>query len=173
MRIQRLEWCTTLPDGCEYTEEGVDEMNIDSSWHLDMDVPLNSSTIVFVQGFLCWDAPEQKTGPGSDLAELFGAYTSDYQSIIEPKLAGAANSYDVALEVASAPAGGFVGEETVCPGGMAGPLRYMYDDAPALLLQTVTDADGNSLDATELVQIQGVQFIYGVPRFYFYAGFYS
>jgi len=108
-----------------------------------------------------------------ELAELFSAYTADYQSVIAPELTGAANSLDVALDVAAAPAGGFVGEETVCPGGMAGPLRYVHEDAPVLLLQTVTDFDGGSLDATELVQLDGVQFTNGAPRFYFYAGFYS
>ena len=56
---------------------------------------------------------------------------------------------------------------------MAGPLRYVHEDAPVLLLQTVTDWDGGPLDATDLVQLNGVQFTDGVPLFYFYAGFYS
>jgi hypothetical protein len=173
VRIQRLESCDDLPDGCEYTDDGVDAMNIDPSWQLDMDVPLDPTTDVVVQGFRCWDAPEQKQGTGNELAALFDAYTTDYQSVIAPKLSEAANSYDVALAVAADPAGGFVGEESVCPGGMAGPLRYVHADAPVLLLQTVTDPDGGSLDATELIQLDGVQFTNGVPLFYFYAGFYS
>jgi len=173
VRIQRLEWCDDLPEGCEYTEEGVDEMNIDPSWQLDIDVPLDASTGVVVQGFLCWDAPEQEQGTGNELVDLFGAYTTDYEAVIEPKLSGATNSNDVAFAVAAAPEAGFVGEETLCPGGMAGPLRYVHEDAPVLLLQTVTDLDGGSLDATELVQLNGVQFTEGVPLFYFYAGFYS
>jgi len=173
VRIQRLEWCDDLPEGCEYTEEGVDEMNIDPSWQLDIDVPLDASTGVVVQGFLCWDAPEQEQGTGNELVDLFGAYTTDYESVIEPKLSGATNSNDVAFAVAASPEAGFVGEETLCPGGMAGPLRYVHKDAPVLLLQTVTDLDGGSLDATELVQLNGVQFTEGVPLFYFYAGFYS
>jgi len=173
VRIERLELCSDLPEGCEDMEEGVDEMNIDPSWHLDMDVPLDESTTVVVQGFLCWDGPEQKQATGAELGDLFGAYTADYQSYVEPQLAGAENSYDVALAIADNPVGGFVGEETVCPGGMAGPLRYVHADAPVLLLQTVTDFDGGSLDATELVQLNGVQFTGGVPLFYFYAGFYS
>jgi hypothetical protein len=173
IRIQRLEWCRDLPEGCEYTDEGVEEMNVDRSWQLDLDVPLDDTIAVVVQGFRCWDAPEQKQASGTQLVDLFSAYTASYQSIIEPKLGSSTAGHDVAVEVAAQPAGGFVGEEALCPGGMAGPLRYVHEDAPVLLLQTVTDSDQGSLDATELVQLHGVQFTDGVPLFYFYAGFYS
>ncbi len=57
-------------------------------------------------------------------------------------------------------------------GMLAGPLRYVHEDAPVLLLQTVTDWDGGPLGATDLVRLGGVQYTAGVPIFYFYAGFY-
>jgi hypothetical protein len=171
VRIQRFELCTELPDGCADMEP--DEMNLDPSWQLDVDVPLDATTNVVVQGFLCWDAPEQKQGTGHELLDLFRAYTSDYRTVVVPKLGGPTAGWDVAQEIAAAPEGGFVGEQELCPDGNAGPLRYVHEDAPVLLLQTVTDFDGGPLDATELVQLNGVQFTDGVPLFYFYAGFYS
>ena len=93
-----------------------------------------------------------------------------------PLLADGTSAGDAAEQVAAAPTGGFVAEATMCPDEVdmyAGPLRYAHDDAPVLLLQTVTDWDGGPLDATDLVQIGGVQYTGGVPLFYFYAGFYS
>jgi hypothetical protein len=171
VRIQRLEWCTELPDGCEYMEP--EEMNLDLSWQLDVEVPLDTTTNVVVQGFLCWDGPEQKQATGHELMELFEAYTADYESVIAPRLGEPTADFDVMTEVAAAPEGGFVGEEELCPGGMAGPLRYVHDDAPVLLLQTVTDWERGPLDATDLVRLSGVQYTDGVPLFYFYAGFYS
>ena len=171
IRIQRFELCTELPDGCADMEP--DEMNLDPSWQLDVDVPLDATTYVVVQGFLCWDAPEQKQGTGHELLDLFRAYTTDYRTVVVPKLGGPTAGWDVAQEIAAAPQGGFVGEQELCPDGNAGPLRYVHEDAPVLLLQTVTDFDGGPLDATELVQLNGVQYTDGVPLFYFYAGFYS
>ena len=173
VRIQRLEWCAELADGCEYMGTDVEEMNLDPSWQLDVDVPLDATTNVVVQGFLCWDGPEQKKATGHELMELFEAYTADYESVIAPRLGEPTADFDVMTEVAAAPEGGFVGEEELCPGGMAGPLRYVHDDAPVLLLQTVRDWEGGPLDATDLVQLSGVQYTDGVPLFYFYAGFYS
>jgi hypothetical protein len=173
VRIQRLEWCTELPDGCEYMDDAAEEMNLDLSWHLDIDVPLDATTSVVVQGYLCSNAPEQKRATGVELQDLFKAYTADYQSLIAPKLGSPTAGWDVAQEIAAAPAGGFVGEQDICPNDMSGPLRYVHGDAPALLLQTVTDWDGGELDATDLVHLDGVQYTDGVPLFYFYAGFYS
>jgi len=101
------------------------------------------------------------------------AYTTDYRTVVAPKLGAPTAGWDVAQEIAAAPEGGFVGEQAFCPDGGAGPLRYVHEDAPVLLLQTVTDWDGGELDATDLVRLNGVQFTDGVPLFYFYAGFYS
>lgn len=171
VRIQRLEWCTELPEGCEYMEP--EEMNLDPSWQLDVNVPLDATTTVVVQGFLCWDGPEQKQATGHELMELFEAYTADYESVIAPRLGEPTGDFDVMMEIAADPEGGFVGEEELCPDGLAGPLRYVHEDAPVLLLQTVRDWEGGPLDATDLVQLSGVQYTDGVPLFYFYAGFYS
>jgi hypothetical protein len=171
VRIQRLEFCSVLPDGCTYMEPN--EMNLDPTWQLDLDVPLDATTDVVVFGFSCWDVPERKQATGVELADLFTAYTADYESAIAPQLTGSTADHDVALAVAAAPTGGFVGEETMCPGGMAGPLRYVHGEAPVLLLQTVTDGDRGPLDATDLVRLAGVQYTDGAPLFYFYAGFMS
>ena len=156
VRIQRLEWCSALPDGCQYMEPT--EMNLDPSWQLDLDLPLDETTDVVVFGFSCWDVDERKEATGVELAELFSAYAADY---------------DVALAVAAAPTGGFVGEETICPGGMAGPLRYVHDDAPVLLMQTASRGEDGPLRASDLVRLAGVQYTDGNPLFYFYAGFMS
>jgi hypothetical protein len=175
VRIQRLELCSVLPGGCDNMDDP-SEMNIDPTWQLDLDLPLDATTDVVVGGFKCWDAPEQKQGTGVELADLFTAYTADYAAAIEPRLSddGMTNG-QLALDVAASPTGGFVGEEAMCPGEetLAGPLRYAHDDAPVLLLQSVTDWDGGPLGATDLVRLGGVQYTGGVPVFYFYAGFYS
>jgi hypothetical protein len=170
VRIQRLELCSVLPDGCQYMEPN--EMNVDPSWQLDLDLPLDATTEVVVFGFSCWDVDERKQATGVELVDLFSAYTADYESAIEPQLTGTTADHDVALAVAAAPTGGFVGEETVCPDGMAGPLRYVHDDAPVLLLQTVSGPRG-PLAATDLVRLAGVRYTDGTPLFYFYAGFSS
>ncbi len=172
VRVERLDWCTDLPDGCAQMEP--DEMNIDPSWHLDLDVPLDGTTDVIVQGFRCWNDDQQKQATGTELRELFEAYTADYTALIAPQLTGTTADWEVANAVAAAPSGGFVGEESICgPDSLAGVLRYVHDPAPVLLLQTVTDWDGGPLDATDLVQLDGVQYTDGTPVFYFYAGFYS
>jgi hypothetical protein len=175
VRVERLEWCTALPAGCQYMEP--DEMNLDPTWHLDLDVPLNDGTSVIVQRFRCWDESQQKQATGVELAELFEAYTADYGADIAPHLApppdGGMANFELAQQIAAAPVGGFVGEQSLCPDAMAGPLRYVHEDAPVLLLQTVTDGDGTTLDATELIGLEGVQFTGGAPVFSFYAGFYS
>ncbi|MET0908867.1 MAG: hypothetical protein ABWZ99_05305, partial [Ilumatobacteraceae bacterium] len=108
-----------------------------------------------------------------ELADLFAAYSADYATAIAPQLTGTNSDYEVALAVAAAPTGGFVGEEAICPGGMAGPLRFVHDDAPVLLLQTINDWEGGPLDATDLVRLAGVEYVDGAPLFYFYAGFMS
>ncbi len=175
IRVERLELCTVLPDGCEYME--ADEMNVDPTWQLDLDVPLDGTTTVIVQGFRCWDESQQKQATGAELADLFEAYTADYATVFAPRLApppdGGTANWELAQQVAASPAGGFVGEQSLCPDALAGPLRYVHEDAPVLLMQTVTDGDGGTLDATELVGLDGVQFTDGVPVFYYYAGFYS
>ena len=181
VRIERLELCTDLPDGCDNMDDPT-EMNLDPAWQLDLDVPLDATTDVIVAGFACWGTGdertrEQKQATGVELADLFTAYTADYDVAIRPDLAGGPGDYELAQQVAASPTGGFVGEATLCPDdadvGGAGPLRYVHDDAPVLLLQTVTDWDGGPLDATDLVRLNGVQYTDGVPTYYFYAGFYS
>ena len=96
VRIQRLEWCKDLPDGCEYIDEEVDEMNLDPTWQLDVDVPLDATTDVVVQGYKCSDAPEQKTATGVELADLFDAFTKDYEAFVAPELGSDTAGYDVA-----------------------------------------------------------------------------
>jgi len=174
VRIQRLELCTVLPGGCDNMDDPT-EMNLDPTWQLDLEVPLDATTRVDLGGFSCWEVPEHKQATGVELADLFTAYTADYATAIEPRLDSGLSSWDLANEIAAAPTGGFVGEEAMCPGqeSLAGPLRYVHDDAPVLLLQTVTDWDGGPLGATDLVRLNGVQYTDGVPLFDFYAGFYS
>lgn len=120
-------------------------------------------------------APTLPQATGVELAELFGAFTADYDAFVAPLLDRDAGGWELAVQLAAAPQGGFADEETVCSGeaGFAGPLRYVHGDAPVLLLQSATDWDGGPLDASDLVKLDGVQFTDGVPLFYFYAGFYS
>ena len=124
VRIQRLELCTVLPDGCDNMDDPT-EMNLDPTWQLDLDLPLDATTDVVVGGFKCWAAPEQKQGTGIELADLFTAFTNDYDAAVAPLLADGTSSGDAAEQVAAAPTGGFVAEATMCPDEVdmsAGPL---------------------------------------------------
>jgi len=183
VRVQRLEYCTVIPGGCEYYDEGTDETNIDPSWTLDLDVPLDPATSVVVTGFSCFGAAEAETkrGTGADLVDLFTSFAADYDAAVRPLLSQGVADYEVAEAVAAAPTGGFVGEVAHCgegDNGFAGQLRYVHADAPVLALQTVTAWDEDSDDPepmmpTDLINLQGVEYRDGVPMFYFYAGLYS
>ena len=77
--------------------------------------------------------------------------------------------------IAAEPRGGFRSSEALCPpDATGGVLNYVHDDAPVLLLQTITDwSDRGTLEATELMQLGGVEFADGQLTLFFYAGFYS
>jgi len=175
VKVQRLDLCTALPAGSCNESDDPSELGLDPAWSRELDVPLDAGTNVVVTGYKCGEGREVKSASGSELVDLFEAYTADYQAAVAPLLETADNPWDVGQVVAAAPSGGFVGEADMCGDAMvmAGYLRYVHDDAPVLLLQTVTDWDGGPLDATDLIGLQGVQYEAGVPTFYFYAGFYS
>ncbi|HUF97961.1 MAG TPA: hypothetical protein VMM60_07500 [Ilumatobacter sp.] len=183
VRVQRLEYCTLIPGGCDYYEEGSNELNLDPTWQLVLDVRLDSTSSVVVTGFSCFAAAaaETKRATGADLADLFTSFAADYETAILPSVLQGVPSHEVAEAVAAAPTGGFVGEVDHCgegDNGFAGPLRYVHEDAPVLLLQTVTGWNEETdepepMQPTDLIGLQGVEYIDGVPTFYFYAGFYS
>ncbi len=182
VRIQRLEYCTVLADGCEYYDEGTNETNLDPNWQLDLEVPLDATTQVVLTGFSCWDDVEGQTkqATGTDLGDLFTSFAADYDQVILPLLLAGLPHDNVAEAVAAGPTGGFVGEVAHCgadTNGMAGPLRYLHDDAPVLLLQTVVHWEEGEMPqpmtSTDLIRLQGVDYRNGIPTFYFFAGFYS
>lgn len=175
IRIERLENCPALPAGTCYENDSEPEQGIDPSWTLDITRPLEAGMSVIVRGFGCFDTDEVAAGDGSALADLFESFSADYATAIAPRLAEFPNTYDLGLAIAQQPTNGFVGTEQVCgpDGAGAGVLLYEHPPAPTLLLQVLTDWDGDTLDATELIHLEGVQYTGGVPTFYFYAGFYS
>jgi hypothetical protein len=189
VRVQRLELCTALPVDTCYPSTDPTELGADPAAARDIEVPLDSSTRVVVTGFDCFDdvptsspaesppADDQnKIGKGTQLGELFEAYAAEYAAVIDPPLTAGVDLYANPEQFAGGPDDGFRTEAEVCPDpptGNAGPLRFVHADAPMLLLQSVVDWEGNSLDAHELVQLDGVWFAGGSPIFMFYAGFYS
>ena len=188
VRVQRLELCTVLPADTCFPSTDPAELGADPTEPRDIEVALDDSTRVVVTGFDCFDdastsppasAPandQNKVGKGTQLAELFEAYTADYTDVIVPVLDTGADVYANPELFAGGPDDGFVTEAEVCPDpahANGGPLRYVHADAPVLLLQSLVDWEGNLLDAHELVQLNGVWFAGGSPIFMFYAGFYS
>ncbi len=181
MSIHRLEYCADLPDGCGVADEVSNETNLDPAWSLELDVPLDSTTTVVVQGFSCWDqqGAETKQTTGDGLLELFRSFAADYDAAILPRFLDGEDDYDIAASIAVEPVGGFVAEQEFCEEeNFAGPLRYVHGEAPVLLLQTLRTWRGESdssvpLSPTDLIGLQGVRYTNGVPTFYFYAGFYS
>ena len=54
----------------------------------------------------------QKQATGHELLDLFDAYTTDYDALVAPQARRADTAeWDVAMEIAAAPQGGFVGEQ--------------------------------------------------------------
>lgn len=173
IRVQRLELCGTLPaDTCQLNDDP-HEMGADPDRPRDLVVPLDATTRVVVAGFACWNEQQNELGTGAELGELFTAFSADYAAVIEPLLESGADPYTSPEPFAGGSDDGFVGEAEVCPEGGAGPLRFVHGEAPVLLLQSVRDWDGNSLDADELVHLSGVWYSGGTPTFMFYAGFSS
>lgn len=173
VRVQRLEWCSALPDGCEYMQPS--EMNLDPSWHLDLDLPLDATTNVVVQGFRCFEVPELKQATGADLRDLFEAYTADYATLVEPLLPTVTPEH-VATAIADTPSTGFVDSNDLCADDAPrniGELLYTHADAPTLLAEPIYYATDGPLRATDLVALLGVQYTQGEPTFYFHAGFTS
>lgn len=199
VRIQRLEWCSNLPaDVCG--EDGTDELGADPSWQLDLDVPLDDTTQVVVQGFDCrlfsGDASgelvneQNKAGTGTDLLELFESFTTDYERVLRPYLNTDywSDSATLRTDIESMPdPGGFRTGRQVCPDvpdadidyDPSGILRYVHGDAPVLLLQSIEGWNNSNPDvdapllATDLVRVVGVDYNDGQPTFFFYAGFLS
>lgn len=189
VRVRRLELCTALPETACGQSDDPTEMGQDPSWVLDLEVPLDESTAVVLGGFDCfhyeeaqtedWVNPQNKQATGAELLDLFEAYTADYATIVAPVLEQPGELWDIqqqlAEQLAAEPQGGFRSSEALCPpDATGGVLNYVHDDAPVLLLQTITDwTDGGTLEATELMQLGGVEFADGQLTLFFYAGFYS
>lgn len=190
VRIERLERCTALPADTCFVSDDPDELGIDPTWSLDVDVPLDANTRVVVAGFDCPDpAPttdpntgaeidqQNRLGSGADLKELFEAYTADYATAIVPPLEAGVDLYAEPDEYAGTPDDGFVTATEACPNTENalgwGPLRYVHGAAPVLLVHSVVDWEGLQFDATDLVVLTGVWFDRGTPTYTFYAGFYS
>ena len=189
-RVQRLELCSALPADACHLNDDPEEMGPDPDRPLDLVVPLDDTTRVVVAGFKCWvdsSAPvasdgsrgpaggQNKLGTGADLGDLFETFAADYAAVIAPLLGTGADPYTNPEQFAGTFDDGFVPETGVCSAesGGAGPLRFAHGDAPMLLLQSVVDSDGNSLEPHELVQPAGVWYSGGTPTFMFYAGFFS
>jgi hypothetical protein len=189
VRVQRLELCTVLPADTCFPSTDPAELGADPDAPRDIEVALDGDTRVVVTGFDCFDnvpttaapasAPandQNKVGRGTQLRDLFEAYAADYAAVIDPPLGAGVDLYANPEQFAGGPDDGFVTEAEMCPdpaSGGGGPLRYVHADAPVVLLQSVVDWEGNSLEAHELVQLNGVWYAGGRPIFMFYAGFYS
>lgn len=179
VRVQRLDPCTELPaDTCNLNDDP-HEMGLDPNGVREFEVPLDASTAVVVTGFDCPSNDpvdrQNKLGTGAGLRQLWESYTADYAAVIAPLVAAGADLYADPQPFGGGSGDGFITEADTCPPEMvgAGPLRYVRGDAPMLLLQTVTDEAGESLDAHELVRLSGAWYLAGTPTFMFYAGFYS
>lgn len=174
LRIHRLDFCRNLPAGsCYDNPDDPDELGRDPGWSQTVDVPLDASTSVILDGFRC--EPEQKSGSGADLAALLVAFDAAYQQRVVPLLASGLDDFSTSGAIAADPSDGFLGEADACPGfeGYAGVLRFIDGDAPVLLLQVVTTDGQTPITPTDLVRPNGVFVRDGVPSYYFYAGFYS
>lgn len=143
-------------------------MNLDPNWHLDVDLTLDATTQLIVRGTRC--DHEAKRGTGANLKDLLLAFTADHRTLVatlgnDPTLAKA--------EGVDLPGGFERADDLDCANETWPYLRYIHDDGPSLLVDRPTDVDGGTLDATELVVLEGVQYTDGEPIFYFDAGFKS
>lgn len=177
VELRRYEACAVLPaDVCEPNEDDPTELGLDPAWSRIIEVPLDATTSVVLAGGRC--EPEVKRGTGADLGELFVAFDTAYQTVVAPQLATGLDEFTVAEAIAAAPSNGFVGEAELCGDLLAGPLRFVHEDAPTLLVQVLTsyvdELDRNEpMTPSDLMVLNGVDVRGGVPTYYFYAGFYS
>lgn len=188
VRISRLDLCTVLPaDTCNLSDDP-SEMGADPDRPRDVQVPLDGTTRVVVAGFDCFDMvpttdpnttelddDQNKLATGTALRDLMESYTAEFAAVVQPAIDAGLDLYADPAPFAGGPDDGFLTEAEVCTAGQSsgGPLRYRSGDAPVLLLQSVTDAEGGPLDATELLQTVGVWFAGGSPIYLFSAGFSS
>jgi hypothetical protein len=176
VELRRFGFCRDLPPGtCEENPDDPDELGLDPAWSQQVDVALDATTSVVVDGLTC--ERDVKRGTGADLGELFTAFHSAYTSLIGPQVLGGVEDIEIAQSFGGETVQGFTADQTLCPEQYAGVLHFQHGSSPSLLLQVLLryNADGppSLLAPTDVAVLNGVQVQSGVPTYYFYAGFIS
>jgi hypothetical protein len=176
VELRRFGFCRDLPPGsCEENPDDPDELGLDPAWSQQVDVALDATTNVVVDGMTC--ERDVKRGSGADLGELFAAFHGAYTSLIGPQVLGGVEDIEIAQSLGGDTVQGFTADQTLCPEQYAGVLHFQHGSSPSLLLQVLLryNADGppSLLTPTDVAVLNGVQVQSGVPTYYFYAGFYS
>lgn len=176
VELRRFGFCRDLPAGsCEENPDDPDELGLDPAWSQQIDVALDATTGVIVDGLTC--ERDVKRGTGADLAELFTAFNGAYTSLIGPQVLAGVEDIEVAQSLGGETVQGFTADQALCPEQYAGVLHFQHGSSPSLLLQVLLryNADGppSLLAPTDVAVLNGVQVQSGVPTYYFYAGFIS
>jgi hypothetical protein len=176
VELHRFAFCRDLPAGtCEENPDDPDELGLDPAWAQSVDVALDASTSVVVDGLTC--ERDVKRGTGADLAELFTAFDSAYTSLIGPQVLAGVEDIEIAQSLGAETVQGFTADQALCPDQYAGVLHFQHGTSPSLLLQVLLryNADGppSLLTPTDVAVLNGVQVQGGVPTYYLYAGFLS
>jgi len=132
-------------------------------------------------GYQCTSIVKQ--GNGADLSALYLAFDSAYTSTIQPQLAPDGSNDQTIIEALSkAPANGFSGAGTDCPENFDYGLVFKHDDAPPILMQSVSgfvyndatgDYDRPPLTPLLATGLETVEIKDGHMTLYIYAGFFS
>jgi hypothetical protein len=176
VELRRFGFCRELPAGsCEENPDDPDELGLDPGWSQQVDVALDATTSVVVDGFSC--GRDVKRGTGADLAELFTAFDAAYSSLIGPQVLAGVEDLEIANSFGGDTVQGFIADQALCPEQYAGILHFQQGSSPSLLMQVLLryNAEGppSLLTPTDVAPLWGVRVEAGVPTYYFYAGFIS
>lgn len=174
--VHRLEQCSLLPQGsCQSADSYADdELGIDPSSEMAIELPLDGSLRVVLLGFAGMDSSAAAEGNGADLAQLAAALDEDYRAaLLEPLAAGVAK--DDIVTGLWATGDHHFGKPAYDWEPAPSELVYTNFGAPPLLFQAAfgfdqTPADNRGTDVMGLIGI-GVQD--GRITLHVYAGWYS
>lgn len=174
--VHRLDQCLVLPEGaCEPNDPyAPDDLGVDPSVSLPIEIPLDGSIRVVLVGFNGWEIPSAVEGNGADLALLAAALDSDYREAVLTPLAAGVPKDEIVTGLWDSGDHHF-GKPNYDWEPVPSELVYTNLGAPSLLFQAAFGFDDTPADnrGVDVMGRPGISVTDGKITLYIYAGWYS